>query len=557
MNPGKEDGAAVDAAKGVAATALTAVSVLVVVVSGLIGCSCNRSTDQPDVAGLDQPPDLSETEQQAVLDRGLALFAKDCAACHGKKGRGGAKGVHTAAYLLYPKPRDFSNGTFLLTSTEIGLPSDDDLLKTLKYGMPGSAMPSWGHYGEDDLKALVAAVRHLAIEGQVSQLTSESGLPPDEALTVAHEMLDSGPRVELPAKPENIDLARGKEVYLEACASCHDPDGRGLLKRDLKDEYGYPSFARDFTQGIFKGGSDDEAMAMRLVRGLPGSPMPGKDYTPEDLWSVVRYVQTMIKPGAQERIEQRHQTLTAKRVEGPLPVDPANAEWEESPGTFLALMPLWWRDDRIEGVTVQALHDGSKLAVRLSWDDATQDENTLGQTAFSDGAAIQLSATEFPPLFAMGAAGAEVDVWFWRAARQQAAEGGSLALKGVYPNMPHTDEDAYPGTPKDEIFATALGAGNPVSTVEPDSSVENLHAQGFGTLTNRGPAVQEVDGSASRVNDSWQVVFVRDLEPGSEGGIRFVAGQSAYIAFAVWDGNAGDRNGQKSVTIWHGLEFED
>src|SRR5688572_20243647 len=76
----------------------------------------------------------------ALLARGTQLYVKQCAACHGAQGLGDGP----AAYLLYPKPRDFSQGTFRLTSTKSGLPTDDDLLQTLKRGMPGSAMPSWG-----------------------------------------------------------------------------------------------------------------------------------------------------------------------------------------------------------------------------------------------------------------------------------------------------------------------------------------------------------------------------------------------------------------------------
>ncbi|MBI3696090.1 MAG: nitrate oxidoreductase subunit beta [Acidobacteria bacterium] len=32
-------------------------------------------------------------------------------------------------------------------------------------------------------------------------------------------------------------------------------------------------------------------------------------------------------------------------------------------------MPLWWRDDRVEGVEVRAVHDGHKLAIELAWKD--------------------------------------------------------------------------------------------------------------------------------------------------------------------------------------------
>jgi DMSO reductase family type II enzyme heme b subunit len=52
------------------------------------------------------------------------------------------------------------------------------------------------------------------------------------------------------------------------------------------------------------------------------------------------------------------------------------------------------------------------------------------------------------------------------------------------------------------------------------------------------------------------VVFVRDLAPGRDGDVEFAPGQTVHVAIAVWDGSAGDRNGQKSVTIWHRLELE-
>jgi hypothetical protein len=35
-----------------------------------------------------------------------------------------------------------------------------------------------------------------------------------------------------------------------------------------------------------------------------------------------------------------------------------------------------------------------------------------------------------------------------------------------------------------------------------------------------------------------------------------IPGQRYSIAFAVWDGAASDRNGQKLVSIWHDLEVE-
>ena len=65
--------------------------------------------------------------------------------------------------------------------------------------------------------------------------------------------------------------------------------------------------------------------------------------------------------------------------------------------------------------------------------------------------------------------------------------------------------------------------------------------------------MQIVQGKGARHNGAWRVVFLRRLSPRSTGDVAFRPGQSVRIAFAVWDGSQGDRDGQKSVTIWHDL----
>jgi hypothetical protein len=44
--------------------------------------------------------------------------------------------------------------------------------------------------------------------------------------------------------------------------------------------------------------------------------------------------------------------------------------------------------------------------------------------------------------------------------------------------------------------------------------------------------------------------------PSPDDGIGLVAGQTAAVAFAVWDGEHRDRNGQKQVSIWQDLVLE-
>ncbi|MBI4560493.1 MAG: cytochrome c, partial [Candidatus Rokubacteria bacterium] len=93
-----------------------------------------------------------------LLALGKRVYEKQCAACHGFDGRGEGE----AAYLLYPKPRDFTAGKFALVSTWDRVPTDEDLFRTISRGMPGSAMPSWAHLSEEERWGLVHYLKSFA-----------------------------------------------------------------------------------------------------------------------------------------------------------------------------------------------------------------------------------------------------------------------------------------------------------------------------------------------------------------------------------------------------------
>jgi len=38
--------------------------------------------------------------------------------------------------------------------------------------------------------------------------------------------------------------------------------------------------------------------------------------------------------------------------------------------------------------------------------------------------------------------------------------------------------------------------------------------------------------------------------------VRFAPGKPVPVAFAIWNGSAGDRDGKKSVTIWQELYLD-
>jgi DMSO reductase family type II enzyme heme b subunit len=52
------------------------------------------------------------------------------------------------------------------------------------------------------------------------------------------------------------------------------------------------------------------------------------------------------------------------------------------------------------------------------------------------------------------------------------------------------------------------------------------------------------------------VAFRRALAGRGAQAATLVAGRTVPVAFAVWNGSAGDRDGKKSVTIWQDLVLE-
>ncbi|MBI1976911.1 MAG: c-type cytochrome [Candidatus Omnitrophica bacterium] len=455
-----------------------------VIVSLFIDCS---SLGASQISSGQKPP-----VTEAIFSKGEKLYQKQCAVCHGAGGAGDGE----AAYLLYPKPRDFTRGEFRLVSTTTMEATDEDLFKTISRGMPGSAMPPWEFLSEEERWSLVYYVRYLAELGKEKKEIDLEAL-----IKIGQE----------PARTKE-GLSRGRELFVKACAPCHGSQGKGDGRQKMQDSLGYPLKPRDLTSGLFKGSSSSEDLYDRMLAGIPGTPMPSYQgaFTEEQIWDLIHYVQSLSNPEVETRARLRRHTIIAKKIKGSLSLEPLSNQWKQAKPVFVALTPLWWRDERVEGVEVKAIHDGEKIAVHLSWADPTRDDTAAAVQSFSDGAALQFSMKKDPPFFGMGNKETAVHFWHWKAAWQE-------------------DEKEM---------------------------AEEAMAKGLGTLTRQRPSAEKVQAKGVWHDGKWEVVFSRPLGSSEQGALQLNPGETISAAFAVWDGAKSDRNGQKMVSIWNELKLE-
>ncbi len=495
-----------------------------------------------------------------ILAEGKALYEKKCAVCHGTDGRGDG----SAAYLLYPKPRDLTSGRFKVRST-MNLPTDEDLFRTVTNGLAGTSMPSWASLTEQERLALVAYVK---------------GLSP------AFEDQPAGEPVAIPKPPKRTPglLGLGKKFYKEAgCFDCHGTSGRGdgPAAPTLKDEWGYSIVPYDFTiPGRMKGGSTPRDIYRTLRVGIGGTPMPayGDSLTPEETWALAYYTLSLAKAPLTEPAPSRPGTVVSKFIRGQIPLDPSGSTWAKLPLARVHLEPLWIRKQVIEEVRVKSVHNGQQIAFLVEWDDPIVNQDVLRSQDFRDAVAIQFpvaagalhGAGHPEPSFTMGDQQGLVNIWHWKAdweADLQRYRDLQDRYAGMAADLYPFNQTAPPGSSvtaqvkaptasHDSTFLTGWGAGNLLSTPNRRSSVEDLNAIGFGTLTSQSPEDQNVQGRGVWKGGKWRVVIVREMRSKGDRDAQFIPGQSLPVAFAVWDGAQGDRDGQKAVSVWQQLKVE-
>lgn len=449
-----------------------------------------------------QEPDLGTEAQR---EAGRAIYDKVCAQCHGLQG----DAVAPATAHLRPQPRNFTSGTFKFRSSNSGeLPSDEDLRRSIRDGMPTTSMPAWGGVlSEQEITNVAYYIKTFA-----DDFAGPFGIP---------EMAN------LPSAPSfSAEAAeRGRAIFEEnQCIDCHGNLGRGDGKSapTLTDQWDMPIRPADLTKRwTFRNGDTREDIYRTFTTGLDGSPMPSYELPEDEAWALVDYVYAL-----SDDAPNYGTVVTSTTVDGPLDLSLGEALFDGAPMTRFPIVGQIIEPGRsffpgTSALEVQAVHNADEIAFLLAWNDMeAQTTGTNGpgmpvglgdslmpdtSATFSDAVALQFPTT-MPvgverPYFMFGDAKNAVDLWFY-----DLAKGGP---------------DQYVG-------------------------------KGSGSL--QAAATTTISGTAQFHEGRWVAIIKRARM--AEDGLSFAEETFVPVAFSVWDGFNRERGNKRGLTGWYNVYVE-
>ncbi len=546
--------------------------------------ACTRRDSQAATEqGAPVPPPKAARSAFGMALEAQQLYIRHCAACHGLKGHGDGP----AAEQLYPKPRAFLDSPFRFVSAagaeDVKIQAVE---RTILRGVPRSAMPGFGGMLTDaQVEGLARYVWELTRKGDEERVAKGIAAPPPVEPPRLAEAIPA------PLFDQRL-VDHGAMLFTSlTCVTCHGTGAHGDAPGTgkLVDSMGRPVRPADLASGVFKSGSANEDLYRTIVVGVPGTPMPpfhDKVLRPRadgtiddsDVWALVAYIKSLARP----RLEGVSSGAVLRPVGAADPamlMDGAHTAWLKVPTTTITLRPLWQRVEAPVTLDIRIVRSGDRLAINVSWSDATPDvEHDSGK--FPDAVAIMFALGDEIPALPMGVsveghqASAPVNLWQWKASRQYAVSmgretdtqeplvlpaGNFLAFGPAKPDTSVKGGAAERGEEQDlrtnaQYNRSAEAVGNVHSDPKAfGHAVLEGNAEGFGTLTYQPAEQQDVNSTAIWANGRWFVTIVRNLKPGETADIDLSTERRIPVAFAVWDGSRGDRDGIKHVSGWHWL----
>lgn len=252
-----------------------------------------------------------------ALKEGGRLYFQKCVQCHGVNGDGrGPTGL-----WINPHPRDFRQGKFKFTTTgDGGKPRRSDLMRTIRDGLKGTAMPGFALLPESERDLLTSYVMYLSIRGEVEFRTLEAmakeaagdfeiDTDPTSKLAAilqAWEHAERAPPAPTDPFPDDDatkqslsyhdSIRRGYEMVVSPaslnCIACHQDLGRKPTYR--YDVWGTVVKPANLTEVTLKGGSSPESLYWRIRGGIQSVGMPAHPTLPDSqVWDVVHFVRAL------------------------------------------------------------------------------------------------------------------------------------------------------------------------------------------------------------------------------------------------------------------------
>lgn len=261
-----------------------------------------------------------------------------------------------------------------------------------------------------------------------------------------------------------------------------------------------------------------------------------------------------------EPVVDAAEDLVAGFRAGPLPDDPTDTVWTSRSPVVVPLLAQQMAtpmlaEASLEEMRLRALHNGDEIAFHLEWDDDDIDDLDA-MAIFRDSVAVQLQVDPngaTPPI-TMGGPGMPVHILHWKASWQRQLEDGQRRIQDAFPYAVNevTPEDMM-GEEAAKVFYPALYVGNLAASRDRVSSVEELVAEGFGTLTTHEE--QRAQGGAVHADDKWYVIIRLPLA-GDGTQARVQPGTPTHVALACWDGGHGNRGARKHWSNWLTMDVE-
>jgi hypothetical protein len=258
-------------------------------------------------------------------------------------------------------------------------------------------------------------------------------------------------------------------------------------------------------------------------------------------------------------------TLVATKISAPVPADSIDSPfWNiataiDVPMSAQVVAAPILPKVNVKSVKVRAVHNDQQFAVMVEWADPTKNDETVRVQDFRDAVAVEFPLAAGQPYVCMGQLGGNVNIWQWKADWEKDLAGWQ-DMETLYPRMnvdqyPFAKNNApVPGDYVDPNYVPAFAANN-LMALPHKSSVENLVAGGYGTLTTQAAALQTVHGYGEWREGKWRAIFTRDLASNDKDNVDFQLNKSYFMAFAAWDGANGERNGQKATSEWVTFQF--